>query len=355
MKEYRLIDLTSSRIQYDKNPPKFIMWIFFIISLFICSIIILACFTYKTEVVKTTSTIQSTNRTSVQSPTQGQIMELHISNGEYVTKDDLLFVLDTTQIDSSITSLEAKCSFIQEYINKYNDMISVLNTMNPETLEGLYNPFTEGQFYYDFKNVIKQINDVVASENIQLVDARKSIIEQYLSSYYNALFQYEYELIGNQSQVEGYKKIKQTYYVYAPTSGYVNYTSKISNNNVIDNSVILTISEKLNLDNAMIESYISSEYRSFISVGNDVEISIAGLSQSKYGFLTGEVVDISEDALIDEENNVLYKVSIKPNSIELLKNDEKIELVNGQICEIRIKYESVSWMTWALTKIGILK
>lgn len=355
MKEYKLVELTSSRIQYDKNPPSFIKWIIIIVTLLLIGIIILASFTYKTEVVRTSSIITTLNKTNIQSPIQGQIGKIYVSNGDYVKEGDLLFEMDTTQIDSSILSLETKCSYIQEYINNYNLMINILNNVNVDTLDGLYNPFETGQLFYEFKNAIKEIKNVVESENVTLVDSRKNIIEQYISSYYNTLFQYEYELLGNQSQIEGYEEMKKTYFIYATTDGYVNFNSNVSENNVIDSSVVMTISEELTVDNSIVDTYITAEHRSFLDINNEVEITVAGLSQAKYGLLTGKVVDISDDVIIDKDGNALYKVSIKPDSIELKKNNKVIKLVNGQICEIRIKYESVSWMTWALTKMGILK
>lgn len=355
MKEYKLVELTSSRIQYDKNPPRFIKWIILIIVILLAGIIVLASFTYKTEVVRSTSIISSSNKINVQSPNKGQIKKIYVLNGDYVNEGDLLFEMDTTQIDSSILSLDAKCLYIQEYIDNYNLMINILNNVNIDTLAGLYNPFESGQFVYEFKNVIKEINDVVAGENETIADARKNIIEQYISSYYNTLFQYEYELLGNQSQIEGYEEMKKTYFIYATTDGYVNFNSNVSENNVIDSSVVMTISEELTMDNSIVDTYITAEHRSFLDINNEVEITVAGLSQAKYGLLTGKVVDISDDVIIDKDGNALYKVSIKPDSIELKKNNKVIKLVNGQICEIRIKYESVSWMTWALTKMGILK
>ena len=78
MKEYTLDELTSSRIQYDKNPPGFMKWIILVIALLLIGIIILASFTYKTEVVRTSSIITSSNKVSVQSPTQGKIEKIYV-------------------------------------------------------------------------------------------------------------------------------------------------------------------------------------------------------------------------------------------------------------------------------------
>lgn len=66
---------------------------------------------------------------------------------------------------------------------------------------------------------------------------------------------------------------------------------------------------------------------------------MAGLSQSEYGTLKGKVISISEDILTDNNNNVLYKISINPNSVVLENNGNKIQLTNGELGEVRIKYD----------------
>ena len=122
---------------------------------------------------------------------------------------------------------------------------------------------------------------------------------------------------------------------------------------VIGNDTLGTISEKINKENALIDVYVPSQNKSFITVEDEVEIVIAGLSQQEYGKLNGKIINISSD-VVTNEDGVFYRVSVKPNDISLFKNNNSIELINGQIGEVRIKYESVTWMNWALKKIGII-
>ena len=127
---------------------------------------------------------------------------------------------------------------------------------------------------------------------------------------------------------------------------------KLKKGIVIENDTLGTISEKINKENALIDVYVPSQNKSFITVEDEVEIVIAGLSQQEYGKLNGKIINISSD-VVTNEDGVFYRVSVKPNDISLFKNNDSIELINGQIGEVRIKYESVTWMNWALKKIGI--
>lgn len=350
MKIYNLSELTSSRIQYDKNPPKFLFYVIITFLVLLISLILLACFTNKTEVIRINGVFASDNKVYIQSPIQGEIKRVYKQNNDYVEKGDLLFELDQTQIDSSIISLKAKSNFISNYVENYNTLIDSLNNIDVNDLSKLKNPFSEGEFYLNFKAIVQSLENATETENQTIEENRRSIIEQYLSSAYQSKFQYEYELIGNQSQIQGYEEMKKQYFVYADTSGYLTYTANVKSGSVIDYSVIGSISEKINVNNSTIECYLPTEHRNFINLNQNVEIIISGLSQAKYGTLKGKILKISDDIISDNENNIYYKVSIKPDSIQL--NDKKLS--NGQVGEVRIKYDSITWMTWALKKIGIL-
>lgn len=160
----------------------------------------------------------------------------------------------------------------------------------------------------------------------------------------------EHKLIGNLAQIEGYEKIKQQYFVYAETSGYLMYSTSIKAGTVIDNTVVGSISEMVSDSNSIIECYIPSEQRSFIENNQEIEMIVSGLSQSKYGTLLGKIESISDDVITDNEQNVYYVVKVKPTTTQL--KDKK--LVNGQVVEVRVKYEESTWLHWALKKVGIV-
>lgn len=354
MKIYYLTQLSSSKIQYDKNPPKFIIYIIYTTLILLVFLIILASLTYKTEVVRSSGILSSNNKVYIQSPIQGEIKNLYKKSGDYVKKGELIFEIDQIEIDSSIKSLEAKCEYIATYVNNYKILINALESIDPLDISKLSNPFDKGEFYLNYKSINEALINASASEDYTLEERRKNIIEQYLSSAYQSKFQYEYEYIGNKSQIEGYEVLKEQYKVYATTDGYLDYAQSIRIGNVIDCNSIGSISEKINDNNAVIECYISAEHRNFLRINQECEITISGLSQAKYGTINGVVNDISDDIIIDNDNNIFYKVHVKPNTVFIEYGDDNIKLMNGQVAEVRIKYESITWMTWILKKIGIM-
>lgn len=342
MRVYTLHDLKSSQIQYDKKPPRFIYFIILTIFLGLIGVIILANFTHKTEVVRGTGILSSDNKTYIMSKKQGEIETVYKSSGEYVEKGDLLFQINDNEIEAQIYAYQGKADLLYVYVSGYQTIIDTLENINLE--EELENPFSEGQFYKEYQTIITQIN---GSDN------KESTIDSYISQYESQLFQYNYEYVGVKSQIEAYEKMKEEYKVIAETSGYINYTSELKPGIVIDSSVIGSISDELSKDNAIVDIYVDTSAKSFIKENMNVEMIVSGLSQSTYGTLKGIITYISNDS-IQSDDKVYYKVSIKPDDIILKNKEKETTLSNGMIVEARIKYESITWMTWVLRKIGII-
>ena len=342
MRVYTLEDLKSSKIQYDKNPPRFIYYIVFTVFIGLLSIIILSCFTHKTEVVRASGILSSDNKSYIMSKKQGEIETIYKSSGEYVEKGEVLFEINDNEIESQIYAYQGKSDLLYVYVSAYQTIIDSLEGINLDS--EIINPFEEGQFYKEYQSIIKAINDSSSKEET---------IDSYISQYESQLFQYNYEYIGLKSQIEAYEKIKEEYKVIAETSGYVNYTSELKPGIVIDSSVIGTISDEISEDNAIVDVYVDTSAKSFIDVDMKVEMVVSGLSQSTYGTLKGKVTYISNDS-ISSDDKVFYKVSIKPDNITLKNKNKETILSNGMVVEARIKYESITWMKWMLKKIGII-
>lgn len=189
MKTYRLNDLKDSKILYDKNPPKFILYIFLIVLVSIILIITYTNFTYKTEVVRTSGILSAENKSNIQSPVGGKITNIYKENGEYVSKGDILFELDNIDTYASIVMLEAKEVLMQRYVSNYNQMINILVEFDVNDISNINNPFEE-EFYYMFKqfNEMLQTAKEDTDNNISLMTARQNVIEQYLSQYYQSRF-----------------------------------------------------------------------------------------------------------------------------------------------------------------------
>lgn len=359
MREYKLHELKSSNIQYNKKDPKMGFLIIGITLILLTGIIIAASFIKKSEVVRTTGILSTTDKTYIMSQTGGKIKKVHKLNGDYVKEGDLLIELDAIQVEAQIISLSNKILYLELYINNIEIFINVLEAIDINEIQEIDNPFEKGEFYLQFVSFFESIKNIedkvfddegneVSKEQDEIIRERKQVIDQYLSQYYSQKSQYTYELSGNLGQKEAYEMTLDTYNIYAAKSGYITYSSNLDNSMVIGNDMLGTINEVLTKENVMIETFVSADNINYIEEGLEVEVSILGLMQSEYGLLRGTVVSISKDSIIMEEN-IYYKIIIKPNDIVL----NGIKLISGQVGEIRIIYEKTTWMKWLIDKIGI--
>ncbi len=354
MKTYSLDELKGSRLMYDKNPPKFLTYLVFITLILIVGLITLASFTSKTEVVKTQGILLSTNKTPIQSQTSGKITNVYKKNGDYVVTGDVLFELDSSQTTIQIIALESKLTSVKSFVNEFEELMSAIKDIDLKNLNNI-NPFKDSLNYYNYQVVLESINNInnsIYSEE-ECISQRTSIINQYLIEFYQSYNQYKYEMEGIYSEIDAYKRLLESYKICASCDGYINYTLDIKTGVIVDNSSIGSISDKLTIENSIFECYVAAQNRNFIHEGLSAEVIVQGLSQSKYGTINGKILEIGSDIITDKDNNAYYKVLIQPDSILLNKNDNKIELMNGQIGEIRIKYEDLTWLKWAFKKIGI--
>ena len=346
MKEYNLEELKSSRIQYDKNPPKLVIWVVFIVLIGLITIIVLANFTYKTEVVRATGILASDDKTYIMAVKQGKIENVYKKSGDYVEEGDILFDLDDTELNSQILSLTGKEEMLSDYCKGYKLLLDSLKNINFD--EELNNPFKNGEkFYLEYQNIIKGLNDVSSLEE------KKETLNSYIMQYENQCFQYDYEYSGIKSQLDAYENLKSEYIICANASGYINYNNELQSGMVISNNVIGTISNIITKENCVVELYIDSSHKAFIKENMEVEMAVSGLSQSAYGILKGKVLTVSNDS-IQTEKEILYRILVKTDDVILKNKDKEFELSNGSVVEARIKYESITWMKWFLKKIGII-
>ena len=326
-------------------------------------LIVASCFTYKTEVVRSTGIFTTVNKSNIMSQTGGKVKILHKQNGDYVNEGDLIIELETVQVDAQILSLEYKVVYLLNHIGKIDTFIAALNSFDYSNIDNNTNPFTDGEFYLQYESFLKSIKKieitktekdgtVINKTEDELKDERMLMISQYQSQYYSQKGQYEYEYLGIKGQKEAYELTLETYKIYASKSGYINYSINLTSDTVIGNDSLGTISEKLTDDNVVIEAYVDASSRSHIKVGHNVDVAVVGLSQSEYGVISGSIISISSDSTINDDK-VYYKVNVKPNNINLSNGKNTVEIQTGQFGEIRIKYEERTWIKWILKIIGI--
>jgi len=111
-----LANLKDRQILYEKDLPSFgYMLVLIILGLFF-GVFIWSLITPKTYIVKGSGVVESTNKNYIMSSYSGEINEMNVSNGDYVTEDDLLFVIKSTDLNLQEIQLDGKIAIDEKQI-----------------------------------------------------------------------------------------------------------------------------------------------------------------------------------------------------------------------------------------------
>ncbi|MDQ2086708.1 HlyD family efflux transporter periplasmic adaptor subunit [Herbivorax sp. ANBcel31] len=363
-----LAELKDSRILYDKKLPQFGYIIIITVVVLIFGVIMWSTRTPKVEIVKSTGTVQSTDKNHVMSPYNGQIINISIEEGMLVEKGDVLFTVKSTDLDLQEKQLDEQKTM---YLNQISQLKKLV-----ESIKDNVNYFDEWDkedsiYYYQYKSYQSQIaqNEVdtamykaygytdeqIESEVIKNKSKVAEIHYSTLSGIEENIMQFQSELNSINAQLIAIGKGQDDYQIRANATGRIHMMADYREGMVIQaGSAIANIASQQ--DKYKVEAYVPTENIAKISVEDKVDIAVAGLAQNVYGTISGKVKRIDSDVTNDSENDARYfKVDIMPDNTYLINKDGyKVNLSNGMEVETRIQYDHITYFNYVLESLGLL-
>jgi len=368
----KLEQLKDSRLLYEKKLP----WFGYIISISAALLLVIvvawSIYTPKIYVIKSSGTVQSDNKNYVMTPYTGKISKMLVNEGSVVEKGDVLFEVQSTDINLQVTQLEEQKKSYEIRVSQFGKLVkSIKNDTNYFDItyenDNLYYSQYEaykskvGQSQVDVSTYKSYGYTDVQIEN-QLVTNQAKIME----IYYTAIQTAESAILDAKTQIDGIdaqlialKQGQGQYTITANTSGIVHMMSEYKEGMVVQAAAAIA-SIASEQDNYTVIAYMSPSDVARTKVGNSVEIEVAGLTQSIYGTISGEVINIDSDMTTSQnsetgESSSYFKVHIKPDDIYLVSKDgNKVNISNGMSVEARIKYDEVTYFYYVLESLGVL-
>ena len=155
-------ELKDSRLLYEKDLPPFGYLLVSLTALLLIAVVIWSLKTPKTYVVKSSGTIESTNKNYIMSAYTGEISQMNISEGSYVEKGDVLFTVRSTELDLQEEQISGQ-------IEVYSENIEQLKKLEKSIMDGKnYFDITKDsdrQYYNQYEAYMSQIsqNDIDTS------------------------------------------------------------------------------------------------------------------------------------------------------------------------------------------------
>jgi multidrug resistance efflux pump len=367
-----LNDLKDSRLLYEKTLPAFGYLIILVVLALLIALVIWSIKTPKVDVIKSSGTVQSINKNYAMSPYGGEILEITISEGAHIQQGDVLFVVRSTDLDLQKVQLEGQAQIYEEQIAQYERLVqsiqqgkNLFDSSKPE--DNLY--YSQYELYKS--QVEQQKVDTATMKSYGYTDEQiaveaekiaQKVAELYFTSIKSAedmILQAQAQLDGLHAQMEAIEEGRSDYAVRANETGIVHMLGDYKAGMVVQAAAPIAsiASEK---DSYLVDAYLPASDAARIEVGDTVDMAVAGLAQSEWGTVVGQVVSIDSDVTMPQsgegENAAPYfKVKIKPETDYLInKGGQKVNLSNGVTVEARITYDKVSYFTYVLESIGLL-
>ena len=127
---------------------------------------------------------------------------------------------------------------------------------------------------------------------------------------------------------------KQT--LYAPVDGTVHQLSVFTVGGVVMEAQEL-MQVVPNDDYLEVEAVLENKDVGFVKRGQLAEVKVHTFPFTKYGVIDSEVMDITSDAVIDEQRGLVYKLRVRMNASKLMVNGAWVDLLPGMSVSTEVK------------------
>ena len=297
----------------------------------------------------------------VYTPIQGKIIYASVRNGEKINKGDTLLVIDTETIrakhaslvqriaenDSSVKdlekltkiySLDSKILNTSLITQRYNAEFANLRIQQTIQLQKYQKKMTEHE-----RNELlyrQQIIPKMEYENsLFLLNSEKDNLDQVLLSQ-KSIWQNDLTLRRNES-VTLLADLRQcaeeltNRIILAPTSGEVIQSSDIQTGSIV--SPGQKIAEISPAGELVATCFVKPADIGLIHENQKVKIQVDAFNFNEWGMLQGDIIDISDDMILENGSVAYFRIKCKPEKTFLsLKNGYKADIKKGMSLSTRI-------------------
>lgn len=150
-------------------------------------------------------------------------------------------------------------------------------------------------------------------------------------------------IVSNDAEIENTKadialktKNFDNQVLYAPVDGIIQSISTNTIGSVVTPTQQLVTIVPVDSVN-IVEAYLPNKDIGFVSVKQKASIKLDTFSFQKYGMVEGEVIEISPDAISDEELGLVYRVKILLDKNTIFVENKDVQISSGMQCTVEIK------------------
>jgi membrane fusion protein, peptide pheromone/bacteriocin exporter len=297
----------------------------------------------------------------VYSPFQGRIVFTAIRNGERVIKGDTLLVIESETIRAQVSALDQR---IAENDASISDL-EKLTHIDQVDLQQLRSILATKRYRAEFENIRNQQSSQFQKFQKKKTEHERNELLYNLeiipkSDYENSLFALNSEkdnlsqIILNQkslwqndltirrnesvkflADLEQYNEELSNRIVLAPTDGEIIQSSDIQTGSIVSQGQKVA---EISPDGELIATcFVRPADIGLIHERQKVKIQVDAFNYNEWGMLTGDIIDISDDIIIENSSTAYFRIKCKPGQTFLaLKNGQKAYVKKGMSLNTRI-------------------
>jgi len=296
----------------------------------------------------------------VYTPFQGKVVFTSIRNGDNVKKGDTLLVIGSESTRARQAALTQRISENSLYISDLEiltglDSISTLIKTRLSTkrykaeFENIRNQQTIQLQKYQNRKTEHERNDILYKQKlIPKVDYENSlfalvsekenlnqVLLQQKSIWQSDLTERRSEEISLRADLKQCDEELINRIVLAPTIGEIIQSSDIQIGSIVSQGQeIAEISPEGEL---IATCFVKPSDIGFIHEKQQVKIQVDAFNYSEWGMLLGDIIDISDDIIVQDGSTAYFRIKCKPNQMFLsLKNGHKAYIKKGMSLNTRI-------------------
>jgi HlyD family secretion protein len=297
----------------------------------------------------------------VYTPFQGKIVFSSIHNGGSVKKGDTLLVIDTETIRAQHTSLIQRMAVNDSSIQDLEKLTRIFSLDNKSFQKRLITQRYKAEFEnlrnqhtMQFQRYLKKksenerneilyrqqiIPEIEFENSLYLLNSEKDNLNQIILSQ-KSIWQSDLTLRRNETvkllaDLKQCKEELTNRIILAPISGEIIQSSDIQIGSiVVPGQKIAEISPEGDL---IATCFVKPSDIGFIREKQHVKIQVDAFNHNEWGMLGGNIIDISDDMIIEDGSVAFFRVKCRPEKTFLtLKNGYKVDIKKGMSLNTRI-------------------
>lgn len=146
----------------------------------------------------------------------------------------------------------------------------------------------------------------------------------------------ERQIVSITQELNKAQDINAKQILYAPVDGKVQQLAIHTVGGVVTEaqSLMLIVPKE---DYLEVEATLGNKDIGFVRQGQMAEVKVHTFPFTKYGIINAEVVDITADAVVDEQQGLVYKLRLKMKTSQLWINQQWVDLLPGMLVSAEVK------------------